>query len=82
MDRTFPLTERVFTLLCDQRSCWLCDRCIAQILRDDVPDEVRDDVRDVVFAVADLYRERTVRLIRGVCFLCGRTDYVASLDMT
>jgi hypothetical protein len=71
MEGPLALSDRLFTVLYDQRGWWLCDRCLA--------DKIGATPKAIAWGVAQLYGERQIRLMRGVCFFCVRQDYVVAL---
>lgn len=71
MDVTLPLPDRLLVLLCDQRGWWLCLRCLAE--------KVGVDLAETSRALDELRAEHVVCVTQGVCFICLRTDRLASM---
>ena len=71
MELTLPLPDRLLVLLCDQRGWWLCLRCLAEKLGVDLAETEK--------ALDELRAEQTACVTHGVCFVCLRSDQVASM---
>ena len=70
MEVALPLPDRLLVLLCDQRGWWLCLRCLAEKLGVDLAETSR--------ALDELRAEQAACVTQGVCFVCLRSDQVAS----
>jgi hypothetical protein len=74
MEAPLPLPDRILAVLAFEPGRWVCDRCIREKLG-------TVDLLDVPRAVAELYAQRAVRLMRGFCGSCRETDHVVTLGV-
>lgn len=72
MDAEVSLADRVLAVLTFECGRWMCDRCVTDKLGS-------VNSLELPRAVAQLYAERAVRLMRGVCCSCRETDHVVSI---